>query len=59
MVSVTVDPRTRAQRVDDAIAEWKALEDRPSLARWLGWSAEEFMDFEECGAFPYPRRGAL
>lgn len=50
---------TRAERIDDAIAAWKQA-GKPCLPyRWLGWSREEWEEFQELGVFPHPRPGAL
>jgi 4-hydroxyphenylpyruvate dioxygenase-like putative hemolysin len=50
---------TRANLVLQAIDHWKHAGTPTSLHRWLGWSYEEYEDFEEYGVFPYPRPGAL
>ena len=50
---------TRAELVMDALARWRDAGKPCPAHRWLGWSREEWEDFEELGLFPYPRTGAL
>lgn len=50
---------TRAELVMDALARWEVAGKPGPAYRWLGWSAEEWEDFEELGVFPYPRPGIL
>ena len=50
---------TRAQRILEAVDHWQHAGKPIPLYRWLGWSREEWEEYQELGVFPYPRAGAL